>query len=383
MLTPTTPTEACDAIADALRDGRKIDIRGGGSKASIGAARPAATLLSTAGFSGVVDYDPAELVLTVGAGTPLADIEALVAGQNQMLAFEPFDHTAILGGTNSGATIGGVVAAGVAGSRRLSMGSARDHLLGFVGVSGRGDQFVAGAKVVKNVTGYDLPKLLAGSWGRLALMTEITLKVLPRPRVEATLAMRGLSPAEAQTAMSTAMGSPAEVSAAAHLPDFKGGITMLRLHGFPASVDARCALLRDLLGAEQLDDGDARRLWEAVRDLSSLAGPAPLWRVCVPPSGGPAVVAALAPLGARWLFDWAGGLVWIAVEADAVAVRSAAATAGGHAMLARAPLEMRMRVPAIHPRTHGVAALEARVRHAFDPMAVFETGRFLDMTDAD
>jgi glycolate oxidase FAD binding subunit len=387
-LSPTTTDDLRDAIADATRSGIRLAIRGGGSKAPLGHDTPDAAILDMRGYTGIVDYDPSELVLTVRAGTPLAEVQAAVATEQQMLAFEPWDHGPLFGQPAGAATIGGVVAASVAGPRRLSMGSARDHLLGLEAVSGRGESFVAGAKVVKNVTGYDLPKLMAGSWGRLAAMTQVTLKVLPRPRTEATLVAEGLTPAEAHAAMARALASHAELCAAAHLPAGLGGgpaLTAFRLQGFEPSVTARAALLPDILRdhcpVRPVDPAEAEALWEVVRTAAPLTGSRPLWRVNVPPSGGCAVVAALD--GAGWFFDWAGGLVWLAFDGDPALVRSTAEQAGGHAMLVRAAPDVRARVPAQHPRSPGVMALEERVRRAFDPAGVFETGRFLDFAHAD
>jgi glycolate oxidase FAD binding subunit len=362
MLRPTDIGELCEIVAD----GGPLRLRGGGSKDAIGADVDA-TVVDMRGFAGVVDYDPPELVLTVRAGTPLAEVQALVASEGQMLAFDPFDHAAILGGEGH-ATIGGVIAAGVSGPARLSRGAARDHLLGFTAVSGRGEKFVAGAKVVKNVTGYDLPKLITGSWGRLAAITELTLKVLPAPREQQTVVLRGLGPAEAVAAMAKAMGSSAEVTAAAHLPDWEGGaVTALRLDGFPSSIAAR----RETLGNPEAIDGT--ELWEAVRHATSLPANKPLWRCIIPAGRAPGFVDGLP---GDWLFDWAGGLVWLASDGDPQAIRSAASAAGGHAMLVRADAAMRAVVPALHPQPTPLAALEERVRRAFDPASVFETGRF-------
>lgn len=362
MLRPADIGELCEIFAE----GGPYRLRGGGSKDVIG-AEVDATVVDMRGFSGVVDYDPPELVLTVRAGTPLADVQALVASEGQMLVFDPFDHAAILGG-EARATIGGVVAAGVAGPARLSRGAARDHLLGFTAVSGRAEKFVAGAKVVKNVTGYDLPKLITGSWGRLVAVTELTLKVLPAPREQQTVVLRGLDPAAAVAAMAKAMGSSAEVTAAAHLPDWDGGaVTALRLDGFPSSIAAR----RETLGGLEAIDGMA--LWEAVRHATPLPADKPLWRCIIPAGRAPAFVAALS---GDWLFDWAGGLVWLASDADPQAIRTAATAAGGHAMLIRANAAMRAAVPALQPQPAPLAALEERVRRAFDPEGVFEIGRF-------
>lgn len=372
---PCREEDLADAIADATRDDTPLAIVGGGSKRHVGAetgARP----LPMAGFAGIVDYDPAELVLTVRPGTPLAEVQTLVAGRGQMLAFEPFDHGPIYGEAEGAATIGGIVAAGVSGSQRVSCGGARDHLLGFRAVSGRGETFVAGAKVVKNVTGYDLPKLAAGSWGRLFAMTELTLKVLPRPKVSETRVIAGLSGAEAIGAMAKAMGSQAEIAAAAHLPGTRP-LTAFRIQGFGPSVAARCTMLEALLnGVITPDDAEAAAIWSDLRTLAPLGQGRALWRANVRPSSGHAIVAALEPLGAEWMFDWAGGLVWLAFDGDAALVRAAAAGAGGHATLVRASAAMGVDVPTFHPPVPGLAALEERVRRAFDPAGIFETGRF-------
>jgi glycolate oxidase FAD binding subunit len=357
---PASTEALAEIVAEAAASGRRLEIAGGDTRAEVGAPREAERLDMT-GFQGVIDYDPAELVLTARAGTPLSEIEALVASRGQMLAFEP--HGA------AGSTIGGVVAAGASGSRRVSRGAARDHLLGFKAVSGRGEAFVGGAKVVKNVTGYDLPKLAAGSWGRLFAMTEVTLKVLPRPETTLTLAMQGLDPAAAVALMSRALGSQADVAAAA----CADGLTALRLEGFGPSVKARRTLLEAMAPLEALPEREAAAFW------SALARPLPeadvLWRLSLPAKR--AAEIAGAGLG-RWAMDWGGALVWLASEADPQAVREAAEAAGGHAMLARAPEAVRRTTPALHPQPAPVMALEARLRRAFDPMGVFETGRFLD-----
>jgi glycolate oxidase FAD binding subunit len=364
--------DVVEAVKAAEAGGRKLAIRSGGSKAAIGLATDA-DVLDLSGLTGVVDYDPAELLLVVRPGTPLAEVEALVTAQHQMLAFEPFDHGPIFGRPAGAATIGGVVAAGVSGPRRLSRGAARDHLLGFRAVSGRGETLIGGSKVVKNVTGYDLPKLVAGSWGRLVAVTELNLKVVPRGREEMTLAVEGLDASEGQALMARAMGSQADVAAAAHLP--AQGLTLLRLEGFGPSIRARAEILAGL-GAAPLGGTAAAAVWDQLRTLEPLGLTAPLWRINVPPSGGPKVVASLEPYGVRWLFDWAGGLVWLTCDADPAVIRAAATAAGGHATLVRGPEALRAATPVFHPATAGVRALEARVRHAFDPQSIFETGRF-------
>jgi glycolate oxidase FAD binding subunit len=374
VLHPSDARDLQDIVANAAATGQKLELCGGGTRAGFGAPRDA-TQVSLRGLAGVVDYDPAELVLTVRPGTPLADVQALVASEGQMLAFEPWG--------DAGATIGGTVAAGVAGSRRVTAGSARDHLLGFSAVSGRGESFVAGAKVVKNVTGYDLPKLMAGSWGRIGAMTELTLKVLPRPRMVVTLMTQGLSPHAAHAAMACALGSNADVSAAAHLAR---GVTLLRVAGFAPSVTARCTalpgLLRDHCMVEPLSDADAEPLWAEAMTGAKLAGSV-RWRVHLPPRQAPALIDMLAPLGIDWAMDWGGGQIWIALDSAGTEVRDAAAALGGEAALVLASADMRSKVPAFHPRPSGVSALEQRVRRAFDPKGVFATSRFAEDADAD
>ncbi len=374
MLEPRDANDLRQIVADAVAAGKKLELSGGGTRADFGAPRDAAAV-SLAALAGIVDYDPAELVLTVRPGTPLADVQALVASEGQMLAFEPWG--------DAGATIGGSVAAGAAGSRRVTAGSARDHLLGFTAVSGRGDSFVAGAKVVKNVTGFDLPKLMAGSWGRIGAMTELSLKVLPRPRLTQTLAAEGLSPAAAHAAMACALGSNADVSAAAHL---SRGITLLRVAGFAPSVEARCialpGLLREHCALAKIDEAEAAPLWAEAMTGAQLSG-AVHWRIHLPPRRAPDLLAALDPLGIDWAMDWGGGRVWIALGQADTRVRTVAAGFGGEAALVRADAAMRAAVPALHPRAPGLAALEQRVRRAFDPAGVFATGRFMEDAHAD
>lgn len=374
MLSPRDTSDLCEIVADAAAGGKRLELSGGATRAGFGAPRDAERV-SLRALAGVVDYDPAELVLTVLPGTPLAEVEALVASEGQMLAFEPWGH--------EGATIGGAVAAGVAGSRRVTAGSARDHLLGLKAISGRGTEFVAGAKVVKNVTGYDLPKLMAGSWGRLGAMTELTLKVLPRPRETVTMVTRGLNVEAAHAAMACALGSNADVSAAAHL---QGGEMLLRVAGFAPSVAARCMALPGLLAGhcpiERMSPDEASSLWHRAMTGGDLDG-AVRWKVHIPPRHSAKLVRRVESMGARWAMDWGGGLVWIAVDATDDRVRQEAAALGGEAALVVAPEDMRARIPAMHPRTTGVAMLEDRVRRAFDPRGVFATGRFGEVADAD
>jgi glycolate oxidase FAD binding subunit len=381
---PADEVELIGLIAEAAERGHKLELRGGGSKREVGVATDAA-VVELGSFSGVIDYDPAELVLTAGAATPLTHIEAALSAHGQALAFEPFDHGPIFGRPVGAATLGGVIAAGVSGSRRLSRGAARDHLLGFRAVSGRGEALVGGSKVVKNVTGFDLPKVMTGSWGCLAALTEVTLKVLPRAPDTLTLAIAGLSADAAIAVMSKAMGSKADPAAAAHSP-LDGGLTALRLEGLGPSIRVREQLLTDLLNevvVRPLSADGAVALWDEFRTLKPLDDGRPLWRLVVPARAAAEVIATFEPLGARWLMDWAGGLIWLTVDAAPTQVRAVAEGLGGHAALVRADEALRRSTPTFHPQSPGVEALETRVRRAFDPAGVFETGRFGKCNHAD
>ena len=385
---PTSVEQLCAVVADAAAAGERLEIRGGGTKALVGAPREA-RLLDMRGLAGVIDYDPAELVITLRAGTPLREVTELLALNGQHLPFEPWDHAPLFDKPVGEATIGGVIAAGVAGPRRVTAGGARDHLLGLTAVTGRGEVVVAGARVVKNVTGYDLPKLFAGSWGRLGAMAELTLKVLPAPRETATLTIAGLGPRVGRAAMAAALGSPHGVCSAAHLPqtpDRQGPHTLLRVAGFAPSVAARCQALEAMLAGhgevQRLAPERARELWDEVTVPAPLDGPV-LWRLALPPSEAPALAERFEATGARWFMDWGGGLLWLEWRDEAAMVsadvRAAAEAARGHAMLLRAPEALRRGFPAQHPRPVALMALEARVRAAFDPAGVFETGRWLDV----
>ncbi|HEY8519110.1 MAG TPA: FAD-binding protein [Gammaproteobacteria bacterium] len=364
------PRDARD-LAEALREHPgPLEPVGAGSKRSVG--RPvAADVLDLGALSGVVDYAPEELVLTARAATPLAAVEELLASRGQRLAFEPPSHAALLGAPE-GQTIGGVLAANLSGPRRPTAGAARDHFLGFAAVTARGEPFKAGGRVVKNVTGYDLPKLLAGSWGTLAVLTEVTVRVAPAPEVERTLLVPARTPAEAVALSTAALSSPCEVSGAAFDPD--RGLA-LRVEGFEPSVAARVERLLAVLGrpeAEVLEGETSRQLWRAVGGADVL-GPWPVvWRLSVPPSDAPAVIATLEP--ERYLVDWGGGRIWAAFDAvDAARVRGAVAR--GHALLFKAPAQARAGASVFDPGPPAAAALAARIKQAFDPDDKLNPGR--------
>ena len=304
------PQNAAD-VAEIIRSHPgALEPIGCGSKRSIGRAVDADPLNLSA-LAGIVDYAPDELVMTLRASTPLEIIETTLAEQGQRLAFEPPDWGALLS-VDRPQTIGGVIATNLSGSRRVSAGAARDHFLGFEAVSGRGELFKAGGKVVKNVTGYDLPKLLAGSWGTLAVLTDVTLRVAPAPETEITVLVPDEKPEQALLTLTAALGSADEVSAAAFDP-WRG--TALRLEGFTASVSARQTALLASLGvsdAEILDSEASREFWRQTGNAEALADWPVVWRISVPPSEAPRVLSALAP--ERYFLDWGGGLIWAAVR---------------------------------------------------------------------
>ena len=256
-LKPRDAKEVEDAVRWALGNDKALELAGQGTKRVIGRPSQTDLTLDLSALTGVTLYEPAELVLSARAGTPLAEIEALLDKNNQELAFEPMDYGPLLGGEANGGTLGGAIAANLSGPRRIKAGAARDHFLGVTAITGRGETIKSGGRVVKNVTGYDLCKLLAGSWGTLAAMTDVTVKVLPKAETEVTVLVTGLNDARACAAMAAAMGSSCDVSGAAHLPDhvaswFAGlprteASTVLRLEGFAPSVEHRKAALARLM----------------------------------------------------------------------------------------------------------------------------------------
>lgn len=390
------------AVRAAIANEQPLEIIGHGSKRSIGHAMATNAVLDISALNAVTSYEPNELIVTLQAGAPLTDVLSLIDAKNQQFAFEPMNTAPLLGTPVSG-TIGGMIAAGLAGPRRIKAGGARDHLLGAHAVSGFGDSFKTGGKVVKNVTGYDLCKLLSGSWGTLSVMTEVTLKVMPKPEAERTLLLRGLDDAAANKAMTAALGSPFDVSAAAHLPkstfrartdgldDLAQGeaLTVLRLEGITASASHRAGSLRELLApfgtATLIEDAASSALWATIRDVlpfaaSGAIGAWPVWRIVCPPASGAALGTQLArETGGDVIYDWGGGLIWAALppkaDAYAPAVRQRTDAFGGHATLIRAVEDVRRDVDVFHPQAPGIAALSERVRASFDPKSILNRGR--------
>ncbi|QDW36667.1 FAD-binding protein [Bradyrhizobium sp. KBS0727] len=390
-------------VRAAIASEQPLEITGHGTRRQIGQPMATNALLDLSALNAVSAYEPNELIITVQAGAPLADVQSLIDSKNQQFAFEPIDTSLLLGMSGNG-TIGGMIGAGLAGPRRIKAGGARDHLLGAHAVSGFGDSFKTGGRVVKNVTGYDLCKLLTGSWGTLAVMTEVTLKVMPKPESERTLMLRALDDLTANRAMTAALGSPFDVSGAAHLPNsvFRPAegmlaelgsqgqaVTLIRLEGIAASVADRAGSLSKALApfgaVEILQDAASVAAWRAIRDIEPFAargslGAWPVWRIVCPPAAGGALGQALArDSGGDVIYDWGGGLIWAALpprpDAQAALVRQRVEAAGGHAMLVRASEPVRRNVDVFHPQPGGLASLSERVRHSFDPKTILNRGR--------
>ncbi|HLW90157.1 MAG TPA: glycolate oxidase subunit GlcE [Roseiarcus sp.] len=386
ILAPSSEEEAAEIARQTRARSRKLTILGGGSRAGLGRPWIAHAALSTSRLSGVVFYEPAEMTISVRAGTPLAEIEKRLAQHSQMLPFEPMDHRALYASLGE-PTIGGVVAANISGPRRISAGAARDSLIGLRLVNGRGEAIKSGGRVMKNVTGLDLVKLICGAHGTLGLVTEATFKLLPRPEREASIVIRRLEDQRAVEAMTAALGSAFGVSGAAHIAAGMGREfprTFLRVEGFAASVEHRTGELLKLLepfGAKHaLDDVESGKFWRAARDCEFLVEPREraIWRVSIAPSKGAAFVARLGAFALAHFYDWGGGLVWIAAEpsrASAEAIRSTLSSFDGHATLIRAPDPLRESVDVFQPPAPTVLRLTREIKASFDPDGIFNAGR--------
>ncbi len=380
--------ELAATIAAAHAAKEPLLIAGAGTKQGMLRPVQAARTVSTRGLRGITLYAPKELVISARAGTPVAEVEAALAEHGQHLPSEPPNLAALLG-TAGEQTVGGLVATNLSGPRRIVAGATRDQLLGIRAIDGTGEAFHSGGRVLKNVTGLDLCKLLAGSHGTLGLLTEVTLKVLPAPECTGTLVLAGLDATRGVAALSAALGTPFGVSAAAWLPAEAaarvptlagfGAVALARIEEFAASVAYRTGRLAAALAsfgqAVLLDDAASRTVWRAVRDASPLM-PLPgeaVWRVSVRPSAGPGVLAAT---GLRGFLDWGGGLVWLAGDPAAHgAVTQAAGAAGGTWMLMRAPEDMRAAVDVVPPEPPALAAIARRVKAVMDPAGILNPGR--------
>jgi glycolate oxidase FAD binding subunit len=373
--TPTSEMELAKLVADATGP---FEIMGTGTKRALGRPLQNLNVLDLSNFSDVKSYEPEELILDVGAGARLADVENMIAAKNQYFAFEPADYSKLLGSKQSG-TVGGMLACSLSGPRRIKSGAVRDYILGLSAVSGRGEIFKAGARVVKNVTGYDVPKLMAGSYGTLAAFTSLIFKTLPKPESEETLMIAGLDDARAVQCMSIALQSSAEVSGAAHIPHVG---TFLRLEGIAPSIAYRRDQLVRLIGGkiDVLNVTESALQWRSIRDVMPLADHRTrmVWKISVMPSSAPLVIAKLqAQFELRYFYDWAGGLIWLDCEAEqSQTIR--AAIGEGHATLMRAPETIRTQMNVLQPQPAPLAALSMRVKNSFDPKGLFNPGRMYE-----
>ena len=394
---PVDEREFSRLLAEASATSTPIALAGAGTKAGVGRPMNATTHLSTRALRGITLYEPNEMVMSARSGTSLAQIEDALSARRQMLAFEPIGPASLAGGEADG-TIGGIFATNLSGARRIRVGAARDHLLGVRAVSGSGEVFKSGGRVMKNVTGLDLCRGLAGSWGTLAVMCEVTFKVQPVPEETATLVMLGLPDEIAVEVLCEAMTTPYEVSGAVHLqPSFVArlwhdglraqgqAVTALRLENFAKSVAYRKVRLKEHLKAygeiHDLDAENSQAFWGELRQLSVLQdSDAPLWRISTAPTAGPKVVAAIsAYMRCRAFYDWSGGLVWAEVlpttDAGAADIRRVIAVHGGHATLIRAEPQVRAAVEVFQPLEAGLERLSRRLKATFDPAGILNPGR--------
>lgn len=364
-MTPKTEEELAQMIAGA---NGPLRIKGGGTR-PIGHCE--GDTLETSALTGISLYEPGALTIVAAAGTPVSEIETALAAENQRLAFEPMDHRALLGTTGE-PTLGGMAAANISGPRRISVGACRDFMLGVRFVDGQGNIIKNGGRVMKNVTGYDLVKLMAGSYGTLGVLTEVALKVLPNVETTGTLRLHGLTDRQAVQALSAALGSPYEATAAAHLPKGPSGdpVTMLRIEGFEASVKYRGSKLQELLkgyGDAAFTVGDGAE-WVAVRDVTAFADqPGSVWRISAKPSDAPELAARIDANAVQ--YDWGGGLIWALAE-EGRDLRTALGDFDGHATLIRGTAS----APTFHPEAPALATITSGLRAKFDPRGILNSG---------
>lgn len=385
---PASEEEAARMIAESAAANRPLRIQGSGSKSASFSTN--ADTLSSTGLSGIVSYNPAELVMTAKAGTSMHEIDATLKQHKQMLAFEPGSWAGALG-SDKGQTIGGIAAANQSGSRRFIAGAARDSLLGVRFVNGKGEIIKNGGRVMKNVTGLDLVKLMAGSWGALGLLTEVSFKVLPVAASQKTLAIAVNDDKEATAILAAAMATSADPSGAAFLPPHAinqlevnhlsaCGYVLIRFEGFVDSVDERITRVHSQLDLSTdvsvLDPDPSREIWSNLNELGLFKAyrERQLWRLSVPPSKGIALAASLAARDEQmWFADWQGGLVWVEIADPTVNVHEMARLQGGHAVLLRRSATTDPAVPTFSPQNAAIANVSLAVKRAVDPQEIFQS----------
>lgn len=374
VLAPVNADETVDAVKSALKLETSLRIEGSGTKASLGRPVHADSVLRLSAMNKILLYEPEELVLSVEAGVLVEEIEALLAAKKQMLAFEPPNYARLFGASGAG-TVGGAVACGLSGPRRFKAGALRDFVLGIEGVSGRGERFKSGGRVVKNVTGYDLSKLMTGSFGTLAALTEITLKVLPEKPFEITLIVSCDSAAAAIRLLTKAAQSPFEPSGLAYMPESVNGDPhiAIRIAGSRTAIEYRADALRSLLEVAEensMPTDQSREYWRDVRDIAPVMNSdKPLWKAVIPPADAPGFIERNDP--ERYFLDWAGGLVWMTMkEEEALPVLES-----GALYLIKAPESFRERAPVFPPLPSALHTLSKRVKKSFDPAGILNPGR--------
>ena len=395
---PENADQLLDAIRLAVAEGQSLNVRGQGSKQGFGRPIITSQNLDICGLKGITAYEPSELFMTANVATTIAEIKAVLRQNNQQLAFEPPNMEVLYRNDEGGdsGSIGGSIACNLAGPRRIQVGAARDHFLGFSAVSGRGEIFKSGGTVVKNVTGFDLSKLLAGSFGTLAVMSQVTFKVMPAAEKTRTILCLGLEDSQAINILAAALGSFNEVSAAAHLPSYAAsrsrvkqvsdlgvGVTAIRVEGPLGSVEHRCKAITNLISEfgqiDELHSHNSNLLWREVSDVGMLLGDGQVWRLSVPPmDGANTVKKILSSINANIFYDWGGGLIWLSSEDPKISakiVREAIKPGGGHATLIRAESSIRGEALVFEPQSDALNNLTVRIKKGFDPNKILNPGR--------
>lgn len=389
-LAPQSESHVVDAVRGVSEKNAALEIVAHGTKRAIGRPVSANTILDTSAISGIVKYEPEELVLTVRAATPMREIEAALAEKNQMLGFEPADWGPLFGAAPNAGTIAGVVATNACGARRVRAGAVRDHVIGCRFVNGSGEAIKAGGQVIKNVTGFDIAKLMCGAFGTLGVLTEVTLRVTPKPAHMATFALKNSAPKEGLAALRRAAGLPIDATGLSYFPAMAFGETqgalaggsgaaLIRIEGTRPALDEKLSVLRHAFaGVERavLDDGTAA-LFKGVSNGAVFAQrETDIWRLCVPQS---AAHEALSTSGASfWYADWAGGVLWLGLPADeatATRLRSITMTVGGYATLVRGSAEARANLAVFETEAAARAELTRSIKAAFDPKRLMNPGR--------
>ena len=386
MTKVTNESQVVDFVRQARAEKKPFEIVAGGTRRHIGAPVPSLPQLDVSGISGIVNYEPEELLCTVAPATPVPDVEQLLASRGQRLGFDPADWSALhgisLNGSGGTPTIGGAVSVDSFGPGRLLRGPARDSLLAYRGVNGLGETIRGGAKVVKNVTGFDLPKLMCGAFGTLSVLTELTFRVYPRPARAAVLAIRDVAPPEGFANLRKVARSALEPSGLAYmpagntlLPDVGRGAAIIRLEGEEKPLSEKIALARTLLGAALEDVEDGIALFGRIRDGAMFAGSElEIWRLMIPSAEAPRLAAEIgAPL---WLGDQAGGLLWLGAKPESAGlIRALAAANDGQAMLLKASDARRAELGLYAAAPPALAKLRAGIKNAFDPEGLLNPGR--------